>query len=360
MLIAGDIASPNAVCSEELKRQIEAFPSIFGDKNMVCNLEGMLYLRLETRPNKPVLYNHPTVLAALAAANVRVVTLANNHTLDLPQSFDDSVRQLNEAGIATVGAGRSPEMASKPASFCDGDTEVIVFNECWEFLLYSQKNPVNGIHVAEIQFDALADRVGQVKQEKTNSCIVVYLHWSIDFEVLPFPMYRLFARSLIDAGASVVVGCHSHCVQGGEQYREGTIVYGLGNFFLPNGYFAGGRLSAPPLAELQVVLDYDPASKRSTCHWFRFKSGNGGHIFEHLESEAFETSALLKAHSPYASLDQAAYVRYFREKRRKRVLIPVFRTYSNSARLWFETKLLKYRARIARTMAKLNLIRWGS
>ena len=41
------------------------------------------------------------------------------------------------------------------------------------------------------------------------------------------------AENLRDSGVNVVVGCHSHCIQGGELYKEGVIVYGLGNFFIP-------------------------------------------------------------------------------------------------------------------------------
>ncbi|MBK8078814.1 MAG: CapA family protein [Saprospiraceae bacterium] len=33
-----------------------------------------------------------------------------------------------------------------------------------------------------------------------------------------------------DEGVNFIVGCHSHCVQGGEKYKDGYIVYGLGNF----------------------------------------------------------------------------------------------------------------------------------
>lgn len=54
-------------------------------------------------------------------------------------------------------------------------------------------------------------------------------------------MHRLFAKALIDAVANVVAGAHSHCVQGGEKYKDGYIVYGLGNFFLPHNFFQMGK-----------------------------------------------------------------------------------------------------------------------
>jgi hypothetical protein len=48
-------------------------------------------------------------------------------------------------------------------------------------------------------------------------------------------------RSIIDAGADLIIGHHSHCIQPYEIYRGKSIVYGLGNCIFPDfGAFAGG------------------------------------------------------------------------------------------------------------------------
>ncbi len=58
------------------------------------------------------------------------------------------------------------------------------------------------------------------------------------------------AHAAIDAGADVVMGHHAHILQGIEFYRDGVIVYGLGNFAF--------EIDGPPeTAVLNVWLDAD-------------------------------------------------------------------------------------------------------
>jgi poly-gamma-glutamate synthesis protein (capsule biosynthesis protein) len=173
-------------------------------------------------------------------------------------------------------------------------------------------------------------------------------------------MYRQFSQALIDAGAAVVAGCHAHCVQGGEQYKDGYIVYGLGNFFLPNHVFANGKLFYPPFSSTQLVLEYDPATTKAYCHWFRYEKQAEDHLLEHTESSTFESSMLLKRYSPYQCMDPKGYTSFFKKNRRKKLLIPVFKNYQNESWLTVLTMLLKTRATLARVMARLHLIKWGS
>ncbi len=61
-------------------------------------------------------------------------------------------------------------------------------------------------------------------------CLVVSLHWGFEYTEFPSPDQQRLARSLIDAGAHMVVGHHPHIVQGIEDYHAGLIAYSLGNF----------------------------------------------------------------------------------------------------------------------------------
>lgn len=45
-------------------------------------------------------------------------------------------------------------------------------------------------------------------------------------------MQRNMAYRLIDAGADIIVGHHSHVIQPYEKYKAGHIFYSLGNFAL--------------------------------------------------------------------------------------------------------------------------------
>lgn len=360
MIIVGDIACPTEELSLQLKMVFDDNTSIFKGQPIILNLEGLFSQKDLLNSIVPILYNHASVIKTFNSLSTVTACLANNHILDLPEKFDHTIALLNNAQIQVVGAGKTLEDAYKPARFKEGKIEIIVFNECWDFLLYHQKNPEDGVHIATIQFHQLTQRVKQSKFENPQACIVVYLHWSLDFETLPYPMFRKFAHALIDAGAAVIAGCHSHCVQGGEQYKDGYIVYGLGNFFLPNHVFANGKLVSPSFAAMQLVLEYNPATRKAICHWFQYEENSKQHLLKHTESSAFESSMLLKKYSLYQRMDTKEYILFFKKNRRKKVLIPIFKNYQNKRRLKTLTTLLKTRAKFARIMARVNLIKWGS
>ncbi|MBL0356315.1 MAG: CapA family protein [Chitinophagaceae bacterium] len=360
MIVVGDIASPNAACSADLKKIFTEHAAIFGNNSLVGNFEGLLCDEIAPDTNTPVLYNHSSVLDALAAANAKAVGLANNHTLDLPECFDNTVKALTKSKIVFSGAGKSKLEAGEPVSFFDNNTEIILFNYCWDFLLYHQQNPTEGLYVAEIDTLQLLTDIAAAKQAKSSAKIVVYLHWSFDLETLPFPMYRQMAISMIDAGANAVIGTHSHCVQGGEKYKDGYIIYGLGNFFLPYNTFANGKLTFPEFSRLQLAFDWNPATNSATCHWFYYDNSNGRHRLILKESAAFENSVLLKQFSPYPDLSTEAYVTYFKKNRRKKILVPVYTDYNAVFKNSMYTVFLKSRGRFARMLAKMKMRKWQS
>jgi Bacterial capsule synthesis protein PGA_cap len=125
MITVGDIASPNAACSADLKEIFNQHQNVFAGNTLVCNFEGLVCDDIAPDTNTPVLYNHSSVMEALAAANTKAAGLANNHTLDLPHCFENTVRHLIKYNIAFSGAGESEEEADMPCSFFDGDTEII-------------------------------------------------------------------------------------------------------------------------------------------------------------------------------------------------------------------------------------------
>jgi len=354
MIVLGDIACPTPTLNKNLK-SVFSETLLFANKNVVCNLEGLVCDDKIDHHGKPILYNHSTVIETLANAGVKAVSLANNHTLDLVGQFDQTVSLLDNSHIAYNGAGRSQEEASKCISFDDYNQNIIVLSACWDFLLYHQKNPQNGVFIHTIDHQEILNEVKSIREKDKTSKILIYLHWSFDLEIIPFPMYRLWSRALIDEGADFVVGCHSHCVQGGEKYKDGYIVYGLGNFYLPNGVFAGGTLHFPEFAKVQLAFEYDSTNGIAWCHWFKY---NDDHTLISLKSEIFEESEYLKKFSPFQNMDYQSYIDFYKKNRRKKMLVPIYKNHKDVYTNLIYTKLLKARAKFARFLAENKLIKW--
>jgi len=74
----------------------------------------------------------------------------------------------------------------------------------------------------------------------TSDVVAVYVHWGVEGATCPTPLQRTLARQLVDAGADVVVGSHSHRVEGGGRLGNAYVDYGLGNFVFYNESGASG------------------------------------------------------------------------------------------------------------------------
>ena len=360
MLLLGDIASPDKSYSEQLNEQLCRFQGIFSGQPMVCNLEGLVCDIAPKTVNTPVLYNHSSVIPVLMRHGCRAVCLSNNHSLDMPGLFDETRSILDTYGIKLAGAGKSRVDAAKPAEFHQGDMEILLFNSTWHVLLQHRKNPTNGVYINTINEDRLIREVSHCRGRKKDAIIIIYLHWNFDLETLPFPVHRIFARSLIDNGADLVVGSHSHCVQGGERYKNGYIVYGLGNFFMPWNTYINGTIRFPELARIEMVFEWDPDTRLAMAHFFKYENDKDNHRLELIESHDFDDSPLLKKYSPYQELTEKDYLTFFKKNRRKKLFVPVFVSYNNNFVTYLQSIFTIWRIRLARLFAKLKLRDWNN
>ena len=358
MILLGDIASPKKSYSSTVQKIFNANREIFFGKKIICNFEGLVYDGVEIKLNEPVLYNHSSILKVLNPDQRSILCLANNHILDLPGQFSSSIQILRNEGFLYCGAGFSRTEAENLLEFKENNISFAIFNACWDFLLYNHRNPRHGIYVATLQEQKLVDRIKKYREANPYTRIMVYLHWSLDLETLPFPMYRQFSKAIIDAGCNLVIGAHAHCVQGGEKYGNGYILYGLGNFFIPDHYYAGGNLHFPDFAKLELALEWDFTRDKIMCHWFKSDKINNLDSIIYLKSEDFENSQQLKELSPFAGMTDEEYIKYFKKYRRKKILIPVYTDFRKRFRNRFYTIVLKSRARTARFLARIKLISW--
>jgi len=360
LIFTGDIAAPSRNLAGQLGNIFVRYHSVFGQQRIICNFEGLISERFLSSDSHPVLCNHPLVPDVLSQGVEPVLCLANNHTLDLPEEFDNSLDTFRKSNVLICGAGRSAKDTYDHLCFPESGKRIILINACWDFLLYKQPNPSQGVFVAEIDEGRLINDVLRIKKLDEQSIVILFFHWSLDLEILPFPSYRTLSHALIDAGADLIIGSHSHCVQGGEKYRDKYILYGLGNFFMPGGIFAGGKIRYPEFARTGLVFEWDPLQNNGICHWFESQDSQSGHDLLYKRSERFEDSIILKQYSPYQNMSDKEYLKYFRANRRKRFFIPIYKNHRSIVQNKLKTLFLKNRARFAYLLARLNLIKWQS
>jgi poly-gamma-glutamate synthesis protein (capsule biosynthesis protein) len=221
-----------------------------------------------------------------------------------------------------------------------------------------QKNPTDEIYIATNTEFEILKTIENYRKNNSDAYIALFFHWNFDLETLPFPSYRQFSRDLIETGANLIIGAHSHCVHGCEKYKDGYIVYGLGNFFLPNSIFANGRLRFPDFAKTQLAFEININNNFAKCHWIEYSDFNGKNSLKIIESSNFSESQLRKKYTPYELLNQTEYLKYFKINRRKRLLTPILKNYKHKRINSIKIYLLKQRVYVARGLAEIKIIKW--
>ena len=203
-------------------------------------------------------FRAPTKCAkGLRAIGADLLTLANNHILDQgEQGLRSTIQALDDAGIGYVGAGMNLQKAEEPFFFeISGKRYGIYACAEHEFTIAGEDSP------GANPFDSLdtPDRIMEVK----SGCdyLIVLYHGGKEHYRYPSPNLQKSCRKLVEKGADLVVCQHSHCIGCKEEYQNGTIVYGQGNFLFDhenNEYWNTGLLVS--ITE-DGIIEYIPLSK---------------------------------------------------------------------------------------------------
>ena len=179
----------------------------------------------------------PGYISVLSDLSVDIVTLANNHMLDLGRRpLTQTLNTLDGAGIAHVGAGENLEEAKALKTF-EVNGRTIGFLGASRVIPEYSWNASSSTSGLFTTYDASA-LVEQIKKAG-ESCdfTVVYVHWGVERSTQPEEYQRTLAKQYIDAGADAVIGAHPHVLQGIEYYQGKPVFYSLGNFIFNNGTY---------------------------------------------------------------------------------------------------------------------------
>ncbi|GGB27441.1 hypothetical protein GCM10011380_16370 [Sphingomonas metalli] len=192
----------------------------------------------------------PDHLAALARANITLLSMAGNHIADRgAEGIADTVAELDRLGIAHAGAGATLAAALQPAIVTRGGRRVALlsFNCVGPELAWATGTLAGCAYVRTLAADGgparpqadliAADPVSVATMQDAiravrdaADVVLVALHKGITHRPATLAPYeRPVAQAAIEAGADAVLGHHAHIVQGIELYRGRPIFHGLGN-----------------------------------------------------------------------------------------------------------------------------------
>ncbi|MDO5561342.1 MAG: CapA family protein [bacterium] len=175
---------------------------------VIVNLENPLVKDCPLTNEGMIFCADGAAAAALASSGVDIATLANNHTLN-----------YGSAGLAqTVDFLRA---ASVSAVTSDTFLQQKIDQTTFGFLAFD-----------EVSKNLDADEIAPLVAEKSAQVdvLIVALHFGSEYRYQPAAKQKQLAQTLIDSGAKIVLGNHSHWLGPIELYHDGVIVYSHGNF----------------------------------------------------------------------------------------------------------------------------------
>ena len=225
----------------------------------------------------------PANVKALQEMGVDIVSLANNHVLDYGKdALEDTFTTLDGAGILYAGAGTSAERAKACQTIMVNGTKV-------GFLAASRVIPEGNWNVDDstpgvfTTYDGTALCKAVADARKVCDYVVVFVHWGVEQEAYPEDYQKNLAKQYVDAGADLVIGSHTHCLQGIEYYNGKPIYYSLGNFVF------GSDISQSMAVKITIGTDKTTTCQlipvyAASCCTMKMEESGAASLYQYMES----------------------------------------------------------------------------
>jgi poly-gamma-glutamate capsule biosynthesis protein CapA/YwtB (metallophosphatase superfamily) len=257
------------------------------------NLETAVTGRGVPQPKNYHFRTTPLAFTALRDAGVDMVTMANNHVLDYgPAGLADTLAAARAARFPYVGIGTNAAAAWAPyvttirgmTIAIVGVSQVAELASSW-VATSTRPGEANAIDLSQTLAAVRAAR-------RLASTVIVFMHWGTEGDACPDPAQLALARQLAAAGASIIIGAHSHMLQGSGWLGHTFVAYGMGNFLWwersyststgvleltlhPHGPLTARFIPALVSSTGQPVVDHGAAARQAAAYYASLRACAG-------------------------------------------------------------------------------------
>lgn len=188
------------------RAQLQGIAPIVQGAIGIVNLEGPVAQRSDLRQGTLGLWNAPQALVELAALNVKVAGIANNHAQDAGTAeVTRSAQELSEHGILPAGGDAGPA-------------------------ILRQENVTIVVTAHDLTGGVPASLAAELKAARARADVLIStFHVTGPPSYIPLPELRQAVEIAYQAGASVIAAHGTHAVGPVERRGRAVIAWGLGN-----------------------------------------------------------------------------------------------------------------------------------
>ncbi len=176
---------------------------------------------------------NPERVSAIAEIGTDVLSLANNHVYDYgEEALLDTLETIEQAGIPYMGAGRNLQEAMKPVYFLANGRKIAIVSatQIERSTNYTKEATDDAAGVLKtLNPDKFLSVIEKAKL--SSDYVIVFVHWGTENTNYYGSDQVDLGQKFIEAGADVIIGGHTHCLQGFDFYNGKPIIYSLGNYW---------------------------------------------------------------------------------------------------------------------------------
>lgn len=263
-IMPGGLFHKEGSISNEIKDYLESFDiriatceTAFGDGSTLCRFK-MNHPKLGT-----VMFSPDESVSLFKKLNINAVSIANNHIGDCGlEGIYHTIDLLKAENIKCFGAGRNKIEAEAPAILQIKGKKICLlgyfldYNWMYFQPAYNPTDSLGGINKYNIE-KVIAD---VNKYKNLYDYVFILPHWGTEHTQWPNLYEFKDAQRIIEAGATGIIGSHTHTVQPIWKYKGKIIAMSLGNFIFPDRYIVSPRISYYPskeeIAGKQIPVTY--------------------------------------------------------------------------------------------------------
>jgi poly-gamma-glutamate synthesis protein (capsule biosynthesis protein) len=204
------------------KPWFDKIKQIVGENDLIIgNLESPL---LNSKAEKQDFFGDPIFSEFLKKCGFNIITVANNHILEHGvKGFDETIEILEKMHISVVGHIDDGRPVVLYKQYEDSKLGIANFNSV-DMHWFQSNTSFAELNVENVEF-----ALSTMKENGADIKILIF-HWGDEYVNIPSIEQRQLAKRFIDIGADLIVGHHPHVIQPYEKYKNGHIIYSLGNF----------------------------------------------------------------------------------------------------------------------------------